>query len=552
MEKRYRYPGVTPFSTGQASIFFGREQDTSDLYRLIRREALVVLYGKSGLGKSSLLNAGIIPRCEKEGEYTPLTIRFGAWTENTEDLPLDRCKKVLSEKVNAPTLLEQLLPDDDSLWTYAKAHQLHAQENGSGGRILLLFDQFEELFSYPEEAILAFRQELSELLNTGLPLRFRRTLDRTELDLSEEQEDLLEMPLEARVVFAIRSDRMHLLDRLKDYLPTILRHTFELKALSEEDAKDAILLPAQAEGDFQTPPFAYTDDALNHLLQYLKDPQDQRIEGILLQMLCEHYERRQVEAQGVTLLDSPHIGDPKLVVKKYYDEKIEGLPTNKQISARRFIEEGLVSEGEAMRLSLHESYILQEFGIEKSLLEDLVDSRLLRSEPYLRGGYTYELSHDRLVNPVLQARNQRREEEAKQEAERQAKELKTARRVQTLWGLLAIALFAFIMVSYFAWDANVKKLEAEKARWEAHEQFVQLERQRQIAEKALADYFAEKLASERLTFENLALRSETILEVGGCPKDLLHKMQEITLTHPDSTGMRSQIERLYKKNPSCR
>lgn len=77
----YRYPGVTPFTTEQAPVFFGRKQDTDDLYRLIRREPLVVLYGKSGLGKSSLLNAGIIPRCVTEGSYNPLVIRFGAWVE---------------------------------------------------------------------------------------------------------------------------------------------------------------------------------------------------------------------------------------------------------------------------------------------------------------------------------------------------------------------------------------------------------------------------------------------------------------------------------------
>ena len=84
---QYRYPGVTPFSTEQAHIFFGRNQDTDELYRLIRREPLVVLYGKSGLGKSSLLNAGIIPRSLQEGEFRPVVVRFGAWTEAATATP---------------------------------------------------------------------------------------------------------------------------------------------------------------------------------------------------------------------------------------------------------------------------------------------------------------------------------------------------------------------------------------------------------------------------------------------------------------------------------
>lgn len=73
--KQYRYPGVTPFATGQRHIFFGRQQEIEALHRLIRREPLVALYSKSGLGKSSLLNAGIVPACIDEGIYTPLVIR---------------------------------------------------------------------------------------------------------------------------------------------------------------------------------------------------------------------------------------------------------------------------------------------------------------------------------------------------------------------------------------------------------------------------------------------------------------------------------------------
>ncbi|TAK43020.1 MAG: ATP-binding protein [Saprospiraceae bacterium] len=514
----YRYPGVTPFSTEQQHIFFGRKQDTDELYRLLRREPLVVLYGKSGLGKSSLLNAGIIPACQKKGEYSPFVVRFGAWTEDAKVTPLAATKTALSEGFEPGTFLDSLLPGDASLWYHAKTRQLleiekleiEKLENSGAGQPpiylressisqfpnfpispLLLFDQFEELFSYPEAQVQAFREELSELLNTGIPLRFRRMAEASKT-LSEEEEDRLEMPLDARIVFAIRSDRMHLLDRLKDHLPNVLRHTFELKALARDDAKDAIVLPAQMISDvgffvtlegsdlgepptsgipnpksFTTPPFGYSPAALAALLDFLEDEQDKekRVEGILLQMLCEHYERRLVEAQGFTLLDLPQIGDPNDVVQHYYEEKIAALPEDSRLPARRLIEDGLVSEGEAMRLTLHESYIRQEFGVDKTLLEQLVDIRLLRSEPFLRGGYTYELSHDRLVPPVLNARSLRREEEARLEAERQARELEaTRKRLRMVRGLLAAAVVALLAAGYFGYDANQKKKAANEAK----------------------------------------------------------------------------------------
>mgnify|MGYP006309195021 CR=1 FL=1 len=85
-----RYPGAQPFTTEQRRIFFGRDKDLDDLHQLVQLEELVVLYGKSGLGKSSLLNAGLIPRLQESGQAQPLTIRFGAWTEEAEASPLER------------------------------------------------------------------------------------------------------------------------------------------------------------------------------------------------------------------------------------------------------------------------------------------------------------------------------------------------------------------------------------------------------------------------------------------------------------------------------
>ena len=75
--KVYRYPGVRPFPEGDKSLFFGRDRDIADLYEMVRAERLVVLFGKSGYGKSSLLNAGVLPRLA--GEMTPVEVRLGEY-----------------------------------------------------------------------------------------------------------------------------------------------------------------------------------------------------------------------------------------------------------------------------------------------------------------------------------------------------------------------------------------------------------------------------------------------------------------------------------------
>src|SRR5215468_10419814 len=73
---RNRYPGAHPFEDDDLSrkLFRGREQETTSLIRQILANRLVVLYARSGLGKTSLLNAGIAENLRAEG-LLPLTVR---------------------------------------------------------------------------------------------------------------------------------------------------------------------------------------------------------------------------------------------------------------------------------------------------------------------------------------------------------------------------------------------------------------------------------------------------------------------------------------------
>lgn len=512
----YRYPGVQPFTTAQSKVFFGRDLDIADLYRLIRREALVVLYGKSGLGKSSLLNAGIVPHSLQEAEYEPVVIKFGAWTEGKTDTPLDLTKAYLNAGQAPSPTLQPLLPEEDSLWRCAKNRQL----NGAG-RPLLLFDQFEELFTYPEAAIQAFRQELAELLHTELPLRYRRLLDAGAApNLSEAEEDALETPLEARIVFAIRSDRMHLLHQLADTLPNILRHLYELRALRAEDARAAIVEPAQKTGEFCTPSFTWAAPALANLLGYLQDPDDDnRVEAILLQLLCQYFEEKLVEQQGLTQIEARHLGELEQIIENYYHDKLGSLPNERSRSAaRKLIEEGLVLEGENIRLSLHEAQITHQYHVDGELLERLVNSRLLRAEPFLRGGYTYELAHDRLVAPVLRAKQERLAQEAVQAAEkaRLAKEQELAeerrKRQRATWLAVAGGVLAGValLAAQWAWRqtglAEQSRNQAEQAKTEALDSAAVAQKQRGLAQ--LEKTKADTSAAIALRKEQQALQAE--------------------------------------------
>lgn len=427
MIKQYRYPGAKPFHTDEQHIFFGRAADTEELYQQISLESLVILHAKSGLGKSSLINAGLLPKIAAIQDFKPLPIRLYAHTEDEKFSPLDRSRTILAQESD---LLNKIRPDgDNSLWYHLKSRQLTMPRHQ---KTLLVFDQFEELFTYSEEAIADFGRQLSEAIYTTLPQRFRDQrragFEQNPNFLSPEELELLDQPLELRVLIAIRSDRLSLLKKLKAWLPTILLVDFELKALSREQAEDAILTPAYQREGFCTPVFDYEEAAIEYLLNFLSEDGTEAIESFQLQILCEYVERIVVEQQGKTLIEKSDLHNPDEILENYYLDKIKAItdPTER-LAARRLIEEGLIFEEEERRLSVYEGQVRRTYGISDNLLRQLLDTHLIRSEPSLRGGYTYELSHDTLVVPVLKAKAKRITEEkiaqAAAEQQRRAQEV---------------------------------------------------------------------------------------------------------------------------------
>src|SRR5215204_4018811 len=87
---RYRYPGTKFFERNQHQIFFGRQQETRDLVHSIKAHDVFVIFADSGTGKTSLLNAGLLPELEKEN-FEPIAFRFQ--DENIS------CLKIITKKL---------------------------------------------------------------------------------------------------------------------------------------------------------------------------------------------------------------------------------------------------------------------------------------------------------------------------------------------------------------------------------------------------------------------------------------------------------------------
>jgi hypothetical protein len=434
--KLTRYLGVQPFKTSDKHIFFGRDEDIDNLLDLIMLEKLIVLFGKSGYGKSSLLSAGIVPKLTDTEQpdtfrYRPIEVRLGTYIENQSLTPFETTKRFIADlPISKGSDFLPKLQTEDSLW-----RQLKQRQDVENGQFVLIFDQFEELFSYPIEQQIQFKKQLAELLYTHIPQHIRAQLN----DLSPTERAFMVKPLTIKAVFAIRSDRMSLLDTLKDTLPAILNKRYELRPLSTQQAKDAITKPAGIiSDDFSTPPFEYTDGGLNALIHALttteaKDTTTTGIEAFQLQIVCEYVESLvrdgkvpDIDGNGLPDITEAQLPQMASLYENYYRRKLSELPPSVFQAAQRVLEDGLLAEdaatGEGRRMSVDSRALLGQFstlGLTEKLLVDLEKTYLIRREVNTVGGFSFEISHDTLVAPIQKAKAERKAIEEKERLERE-------------------------------------------------------------------------------------------------------------------------------------
>jgi hypothetical protein len=490
--KLTRYLGVQPFKTSDKHIFFGRDEDIDNLLDLIMLEKLIVLFGKSGYGKSSLLSAGIVPKLTDPEQpdtfrYRPIEVRLGTYIENQSLTPFETTKRFIADlPMSKGAEFLTHWQTEDSLWRLLKQRQ-----DLENGQFVLIFDQFEELFSYPLEQQVVFKKQLAELLYTHIPQQIRARLD----ELSPSERSFMIKPLTIKAVFAIRSDRMSLLDSLKDALPAILHKRYELRPLSTQQAKDAITKPASiANADFLTPPFEYTEGGLNAIVKALttteaKDTTATGIEAFQLQIVCEYIENLvrdgkvpDIDGNGLPDITEAQLPEMASLYENYYRRKLAELTPSVQKAAQRVLEDGLLAEdaatGEGRRMSVDSRALLGQFstlGLTEKLLVDLEKTYLIRREVNTVGGFSFEISHDTLVAPIQKAKAERkaieekeRAEQAQIEREQQLVEAKKQadierKRRQRATVLLVIAGIALVLALGAMFWAFKKQDEAENA-----------------------------------------------------------------------------------------
>ena len=179
--KENPYVGPRPYERRDRLSFYGRNREARELHSLILAERVVLFYAQSGAGKTSLLNAQVIPALEQEGFNVLPVARVGIdLPPGSDTQPVDNVfvSSVLMALAGQETLAETLL--HHTLRSFLQDFCPQQEDDFEYRPPLLILDQFEELFTTHRDRwqeakgfFLQLREALDALPNLGVIFTMR-------------------------------------------------------------------------------------------------------------------------------------------------------------------------------------------------------------------------------------------------------------------------------------------------------------------------------------------------------------------------------------------
>ncbi|HTR13335.1 MAG TPA: hypothetical protein VMI72_08815, partial [Roseiarcus sp.] len=513
------WPGLHEFDESGKEFFNGRDQETAELLRLVTDAPLTVLFGASGLGKTSLLLAGLSPRLRQQNKL-PIYVRLDP--KSTAAPLLEQAAAAFRAELDAHAVDCAPFPNGDSLWEYLHRPNLEFwSETNHLLTPVFIFDQFEEVFTLGGEnvrAVTRLRADLADLIENRVPVAVAKQIENPTTDGSQ-----LDLPAQRyKAVLAFREDFLPQVEGWRGDIPSLLRNRFRLLPMNGQQALEAVTktggklvdpataqrvvtFAAAAETGLDSKPTgaassAAAGGAAPENLAALT------VEPALLSLVCTGLNERRKAEKKTTIDEALLSSTGQGIVTGFYERCVSDLPDR----GRRFIEEELITESGFRNPFPRDDAIAQGY-LTKEQLEVLVRRRLLRVERQL-GTDRIELIHDVLTRAVRLFRDQERAR--RQAAERGARERrekeerdKIARR-RRRYASVALILVASLAGLFFSlWrSAEQQQKIVEKQLFAAKQRIEELQK----ADRLRADAIV-MASSPRLYDNAIVMLTESIL-----------------------------------------
>jgi WD40 repeat protein len=421
------YKGLAPFedSDADARFFFGRSREEGIVTANLTAARLTLLYGLSGVGKSSILKAGVVRRLRALPGPLAVVV-FDRWRDD----PGQRLREAVAAAAGGKP--------EGSL-----ADTLEAASAHLGGELYVILDGAEEYFLYhgAEDEPGTFAADFPDaVMRPGLRAFF---------------------------LLSLREDSLAALDRLKPRVPQMFANSFRLEHLDRRAAEEAIVGPIarynelSPDGSVEIEP-ALTAAVIDQVATGKLDLGGGRgivdgdtggqVETPYLSLVMERLwdAERAASSRVLRLATLEALGGAEQIVRDHLDDALAALPPGSQEAAAEVFSHLVTRSGTKIAHSVEDlaDYAGVDEGELAPVLRALAAERILRPVAGANGSARYEIFHDVLAGAVVAWRSGY---ETRRALERErARNRRRVRRLLVVIALALVALAAMSAITIFA------------------------------------------------------------------------------------------------------
>ncbi len=355
------------YTKNDKDIFFGRNQEIDELYHKVFESKILLVYGISGTGKTSLINCGLANRFN-DTDWLPVNIRRG---NNLSESLLQTLNKIALVPIS-------IAKGKDNAQRIIKA--LHSVYLDHFKPVYLIFDHFEELFIFGTD------EEKQEFLNV--------------------LKGIVQSDLQCKLIFVIRKEYFAGIAEFESIVPEIMSNRMRLEKMTRANARLTITEPCKMQNIEVEDGFADTlldkldSRTINIDLTYLQVALDK-----IYKLAKSESEKPGLENNlrfTVDLLDK--LGNVNDLLGAFLEEQISQMPD--PVSALTVLKAFVSTEGTKRQITEEEvlNYALslgKDITSEtiKYLILRFIKLRILRDKD--ENG-RYELRHDALASKIYE------------------------------------------------------------------------------------------------------------------------------------------------------
>jgi WD40 repeat protein len=454
---RTPFKGLAPFQDTEldAQLFCGRDREREVIVANLLASRLTVLYGASGVGKTSLLRAAVTPALRRIPDAG--VVFYSSWAGDP--------RRGLGEAIDSAVGIES---------SGSLTERFAAASQALGRDVYAILDQFEEYFLYHE------RDEFADELAAAIR----------------------EPGLRANFLLGLREDALAKLDAFKGRIPNLFANYLRLDHLDKEGGRAAILGPIQRYNELTGETVEVEPELVDAVLDQVSagevdvgrsgrggvEKDKDRIEAPYLQLVLERL--WQVERErGSSLLRLATLGElggAESIVRAHLERALGSLEPAEQDVAATMFDHLVTPSGSKIAHRPRDLAQYAEVGESevRPVLDALGRERIVRAVDGTGGGERYEIFHDVLADGVLAWRARRAIERDREEAHRRQRRLVAvaAAALVALGAMTAVAVYALTERSHARSAARLARAHALEAR--------SLLEQATNPERALADAVA--------------------------------------------------------------